>query len=56
MNTEKIDDLTSKIDKLDHKLELLLQKGSNDEKLVSKRKELLKEYFELKNKQNERVL
>jgi len=48
MNTQELSDIISKIDKINHKLELLLQKGGNDEKLVSKRNELLKEYFKLK--------
>jgi hypothetical protein len=56
MDMQELDEISSKIDKLDHKLYLLLQKGGNDEKLVSRRKELLKEYFELKKQLNERVL
>ena len=51
MNTQLIDELKQKLDTYDHKLDLLLKKGGNDEKLVTKRKELLKQYFELK-KQN----
>lgn len=57
MITEELDDVISRIKKIDDKLENLLQKGGNDEKLVSKRKELLKQYFKLKKElNNERVL
>ena len=48
MNTQLLDELSLKIDKINHKLELLLQKGSNDENLVSKKRQLLKEYLTLK--------
>jgi hypothetical protein len=51
MNTQLIDELKQKLSAYDHKLDLLLKKGGNDEKLVAKRKQLLKQYFELK-KQN----
>lgn len=51
MNSQLIEELKSKLSVYDHKLDLLLKKGGNDEKIVSKRKELLKQYFELK-KQN----
>jgi len=49
MTTESITDLKSKIAIYDHKLDLLLKKGGNDEKLITKRKELLIQYFKLKN-------
>lgn len=57
MTTEQLDDVISKIKKIDDRLENLLKKGGNDEKLVAKRKELLKEYFKLKKElKDERVL
>jgi hypothetical protein len=53
MNSQLIEELKSKLSVYEHKLDLLLRKGGNDEKLVAKRKELLNQYFELK-KQNEK--
>ena len=50
MTNTLIQELKNKIEALDHKLNLLLQKGGNDEKLVAKRQELLTQYFQLKNK------
>jgi hypothetical protein len=49
MNTQLIDELKSKLSMYDHKLDLLLKKGGNDERIVAKRKEILKQYFELIN-------
>lgn len=49
MTIESITDLQSRLSVYDHKLDLLLRKGGNDEKLVAKRKELLTQYFKLKN-------
>lgn len=54
MNTELLNELIMKISKIDHKLELLQNKGSNDEQLVDKKRALLKEYFKLKLKQNDK--
>jgi hypothetical protein len=54
MNTEFFNELISKISKIDHKLFLLQCKGSNDEHLVDKKRALLKEYFQLKPKQNDK--
>ena len=54
MNTEFFNELISKISKIDHKLFLLQCKGSNDEHLVDKKRALLKQYFELKPKQNDK--
>ena len=48
MNTELFKELTIAISKIDHKLELLQNKASNDENLVNKKRALLKQYFELK--------
>jgi hypothetical protein len=53
MNSQLMEELKSKLSVYEHKLGLLLQKGGNNEKIVSKRKELLNQYFELK-KQNAR--
>jgi len=53
MNTQLLEELKTKLASYDHKLELLLNKGSNDEKIVAKRKELLNQYFQL-IKQNEK--
>jgi hypothetical protein len=54
MNTELLDELVLKMSKIDHKLFLLQCKGSNDEHLVNKKRALLKEYFQLKNQQNDK--
>jgi hypothetical protein len=53
MNSQLINEILSKIESYDHKLDLLLQKGGNDEKIIAKRKELLNQYYNLK-KQNEK--
>ena len=50
MNTTLLEELQLKISKIDQKLERLLYKGSNDESLVDKKRKLLKQYFELKQK------
>lgn len=52
MNSQLLNELTSKLSTYDKKLDLLLQKGGNDETIVAKRRELLNQYYELK-KQNE---
>lgn len=52
MNSQLLNELTSKLNNYDKKLDLLLQKGGNDETIVAKRRELLNQYYELK-KQNE---
>ena len=49
MNQELIDELQTKLAVYDHKLDLLLKKGGNDEKIVTKRKEVLTQLFQLKN-------
>jgi hypothetical protein len=57
MNIQELDETILKLEKINHKLDLLLKKGGNDENLVSKRRELLKKYFQLKKELNdERVL
>lgn len=57
MNIQELDEVILKLEKINHKLDLLLKKGGNDENLVSKRRELLKKYFQLKKELNdERVL
>lgn len=48
MSKQLLEELSSRIANYDHKLNLLLQKGGNDEKIVAKRKELLTQYFQLK--------
>jgi len=52
MTTESMDQLQSRISIYDHKLDLLLKKGGNDERLIAKRKELLTQYFKLKNEKH----
>lgn len=52
MNSQLLNELTLKLSNYDKKLDLLLQKGGNDETIVAKRRELLNQYYELK-KQNE---
>lgn len=54
MNTDLFNELILKIHKIDHKLFLLQCKGSNDEHLVDKKRELLKEYFKLKPQENDK--
>ena len=54
MNKELFDELVMKISKIDHKLFILQCKGSNDEHLVDKKRALLKEYFQLKQQQNDK--
>lgn len=54
MNTDLLDELITKISKIDHKLFLLQCKGSNDEHLVDKKRALLQEYFELKKQENDK--
>ena len=54
MNTQLIDELKSKLAAYDHKLDLLLKKGGNDERIVAKRRELLTQYFELVNYEKKR--
>jgi len=54
MNTELFKELTIAISKIDHKLELLQNKASNDENLVNKKRALLKQYFELKQQKNDK--
>ena len=49
MTIESITDLESRLAIYDHMLDVLLRKGGNDERLVAKRKELLTQYFKLKN-------
>jgi hypothetical protein len=49
MNQELIDELQAKLALYDHKLDLLLRKGGNDEKIVAKRKEVLTQLFQLRN-------
>jgi hypothetical protein len=49
MNKQLIDELKSKLSIYDYKLNVLLKKGCNDEKIVTKRKQILKQYFELIN-------
>jgi hypothetical protein len=57
MNIQELDETILKLEKINYKLDLLLKKGGNDENLVSKRRELLKKYFQLKKELNdERVL
>ena len=55
MNTELINELIIKINKIDHKLDLLQSKGSNDESLVDKKRAFLKEYFQLKQQKNDKT-
>ena len=55
MNTELINELILKINKIDHKLGLLQNKGSNNENLVDKKRALLKEYFQLKQQKNDKT-
>lgn len=57
MTTQDLNDIISKIKKFDYKLELLLQKGGNNESIISKKRQCLTQYFELKKElKDERIL
>jgi hypothetical protein len=55
MNTELFEDLKQRLQVIDNKLNTLLLKGGNDEKLVTKKRDLLKQIIDLKNENNEKV-
>jgi hypothetical protein len=56
MKKEMINELTSKLEVIDNKLYNLLQKGGNDEKLVTKKKELLNQLYGLNNEHSKKKI
>ena len=46
---EKLDDLINQLREVDAQLQFLLEHGSNDEKIVDKKRELINEIKKLKN-------